>query len=652
MKKYIVMICSAGMMAMPLTARAQEKTSLADSIAIDLGFGVVQNLTTTSAAISVISGDDLRASGAINLSDALYGRLLGLTALKNGGFEGDDNYGASFNIRGNQTLSENGILVLVDGFRRPIDRITVEEVESVAVLKDAAAVAMLGYEGVNGALLVTTKHGNQGGPYIDVSYRHEFLFDPKMPDFVNGHDYASALNTARINDGLAPAYSDLEMELYRYGSDRYLYPNVNWQNEVFKNSASEDQVNLSISGGSDKMRYFTFLDYTDSRGALRGTDQTDYNSQLRYSKANIRANLDFKVTPTTDMTVNMSANFIETAYPASGMANDITARVYGLPSNAFPVMNPDGMWGGNTTFTDANPVARVQSTGREKTHQRALYADARLTQRFDFLLPGLSASLRVGYDNLSQINERHGKSFQYGYLSYGGAVGDPTGIVSTVYGDKVNNLEFSKWLGNQWRSSNFAFTVNYEQTFNTDHYVSAVFVYNTNATVNMNRYNTFNRANVMGYLNYAWRKRFNATVVLAGNGSNRSYPHKWSFSPTFSAAYLIADNPDSKILNLAKIRASAGIQHSDYVPVNGIWLENYEGSHGNIVFRPNYDGNFWGGYLSHYPLSDFDLETAYKYNLGADLRLFRGLSLTADAYYYRRSNIMMSANDLNSWVVG
>ncbi|MDE6332198.1 MAG: TonB-dependent receptor, partial [Muribaculaceae bacterium] len=115
---------------------------------------------------------------------------------------------------------------------------------------------------------------------------------------------------------------------------------------------------------------------------------------------------------------------------------------------------------------------------------------------------------------------------------------------------------------------------------------------------------------------------------------------------------MIADNPDSKILNLAKIRASAGIQHSDYVPVNGIWLENYEGSHGNIVFRPNYDGNFWGGYLSHYPLSDFDLETAYKYNLGADLRLFRGLSLTADAYYYRRSNIMMSANDLNSWVVG
>lgn len=652
MNKYKVTLCAGLLMWLPTSAWAQITIAEPDSVTVDLGFGIKQKLSTLSASVSVVTSKDLRASGAINLSDALYGRLLGLTALKTGGFEGDDNYGANFNIRGYQTFSENNLLILVDGIRRPIDRLTVDEVESVTVLKDAAAVALLGYEGINGAIFVTTKKGEQGGPHIGVSYRHEFLFDPKVADFVNAHDYAAALNEARANDGLSAAYSPLEMELYKYGSDGYLYPNVNWKNEVLKNHASEDEVNITVSGGSDKMKYFTLLDYTDSRGALKGTEQADYNSQLRYSKANIRANLEFKVTPTTEMKVNMLASFIETSHPAAGSANDIVYGIYRLPSNAFPVMTPDGVWGGNATFGDANPVAKVQSSGKEKTHARALYADAMLTQRFDFLLPGLSASLRVAYDNLSQINERHGKSFQYGYWSYSGATGDPTGITSTIYGDKVNNLEFSKWLGNQWRSSNFVFTVNYDHTFGTDHNLSAALIYNTQSTVNMNRYNTFNRANVMGYANYSWKDRFNATMVLAGNGSNRSYPHKWSFSPTFSAAYILASDNMAQILNLAKIRASFGVQHSDYVPVSGLWLESYDGGHGNIVLRPNYDGNNWGSYLTHYPLSDFPLETAYKYNLGVDLRLFQGLSLTLDGFYNRRTNIMMSANDLNSWVVG
>ena len=143
-------------------AWAQLITAVPDSVTVDLGFGITQKLSTISASVSLITDKELRASGAINLSDALYGRLLGLTALKTGGFQGDDNFGANFNIRGYQTFTENGVMILVDGIRRPIDRITVDEVESVTVLKDAAAVALLGYEGVNGAIFVTTKKGYNG----------------------------------------------------------------------------------------------------------------------------------------------------------------------------------------------------------------------------------------------------------------------------------------------------------------------------------------------------------------------------------------------------------------------------------------------------------------------------------------------------------
>ena len=651
MNKYISRICLAGVLASALTANAQNKLQDKDSIKVDLGFGVEQKLSVSSAAATIITSEELKQTSAINLPDALYGRLLGLTALKTGGFSGDDNYGAWFNIRGEQTTSENGILILVDGIKRPIDRLTVDEVESVTVLKDAAAVALLGYKGVNGALLVKTKRGKEGKLNVDVSYNHKFTFSPKIADFVNAETYAKATNEARVNDGLAPTYSELELELFKFGSDPYYYPNVDWKNEVLKDVGSEDQVNVAIHGGSDKVKYFTMLDYTGSRGMLKGTNQSDFDSQLRYSKANIRVNLDFAVTPTTNMAVNVLANFIETNGPASSSGNDIFYQLYRLPASAFPVKTPNGVWGGNQNYGDANPVARIQDTGRGKTHQRALYADARLTQNLNFLLDGLSASARIGYDNYSRINERHSKSFQYGYVEYTGDTGDKNKSKEVLYGDKVNSLTYSKGLNNQWRSSHFALSLDYQKAFG-DHSLATSIIYNTESEIGMGQYNTFYRANIMGYLNYAWRQKLVADIVLAANGSNRSYPEKWAFSPTMSLAYIFAKKEDSPVLNYGKVRGSFGIQHTDYVPIEGIWLENYGGGHGNVVFKPSYDGSFWGTYLSYYPLSSFSLETAYKYDIGVDLRLFKSLDVTADVYYNRRSNIMLSANDLNSWVVG
>ena len=633
------------------TAYSQPLLQDKKDIKADLGFGIEQKLQSTSAAVSVITHEELKQTAAINLSEALYGRLLGLTVLKNGGFSGDDNYGPSLNIRGFQTLSENGLLIMVDGVKRPIDRLTVDEVESVTVLKDAAAVALLGYQGINGALLIKTKRGGEGSLNIDVSYDHKFTFDPKIADFVDAETYGRAINEARSNDGLTALYKESELALFKSGEDPFFYPNVNWKKEALKNSSSEDRLNMSIHGSSDKLKYFTMLNYTSSNGLLKGTDQPDFNSQLKYSKANIRANIDFAVTPTTNMTVNALASFIETNEPASGNANDIMYQIYRLPASAFPIRTINGIWGGNQDYTDANPIARIQDTGKEKTHHRALYADAKLTQRLDFLTEGLSASVRMAYDNYSRINEEHYKSFQYGYTTYAGAIGDKDNINTITYGDKINSLNYNKWLGNQWRASQFSLSIDYQKAIE-DHDITSSLIYNTTSENGMGRYNTFYRANVMWYLHYGWRQKVIADLVLAANGSNRSYPEKWSFSPTFSMAYIFANNPDNPVLNFGKVRASAGIHHSDYVPVRGLWLENYGGGHGNIVFKPSYDGNNWGTALTHYPLTSFALETAYKANLGVDLRLFNALDITADAYYNRRSNIMQKANDLNSWVVG
>ena len=199
--------------AMPATAQVQLQDKSVQKV--DLGFGVEQSELLSTAAATTITAEELQQTSAISLADALYGKLLGLTALSNGGFVGDEDKAASLNVRGYQSFSEKGILILVDGYERPLDRLTVEEVESVTVLKDAAAVALYGHEAVNGAILVKTKRGHIGKTNIKVGYEHKFTFDPEFADMVSGYDYANALNQARVNDGLTPAYTSQELDLLK-----------------------------------------------------------------------------------------------------------------------------------------------------------------------------------------------------------------------------------------------------------------------------------------------------------------------------------------------------------------------------------------------------------------------------------------------------
>lgn len=242
--------------AASLTASAQVKLDDKNATAYDLGYGVEVSNFLSTASSTTITGEELQQTSATNLAQALYGRLAGLTALSQGGFSGDENKGASFNIRGYHTLNDKGILILVDGFERPIDRLSVEEVESVTILKDAAATALLGYEGANGVILVKTKRGVEGKTHVKVDYSHKFQFKPEFADMVDGYGYAKALNRARANDGLTAAYTEQELNLFKDGSDPFFYPNVNWRDLVFKNNAEEDHAYISVYGGTNKVKYY------------------------------------------------------------------------------------------------------------------------------------------------------------------------------------------------------------------------------------------------------------------------------------------------------------------------------------------------------------------------------------------------------------
>lgn len=657
MKVYNIFIATlAGLCAFPLTASAQVTLSDKESQKVDLGYGVEQTELLTTAATTTITAEELRRTSAISLADALYGKLLGLNAYQNTGFKGEEGRGATFNIRGVQTTGERDILILVDGVERPIDRLTVEEVESVTVLKDAAAVALYGHEAINGVLLVKTKHGTKDGKYhFKVGLSHKIQFDPQMADMVNAYDYAKALNMARVNDGAAPAYSDAQLQKFLDGSDPYVYPNVDWKKEVFKNTAHESNAYLSFFGGTDKVQYYTQLDYTDARGLYKNPDQGDWNSQLKYSKANIRANVDFEVSATTRVKTNILGILMETNgvpnWDENGVpgpnSNDDWWRLYKVPALAFPVRTLGGAWGGSQTFGDFNLMARSQGTGFMKTHQRQIWANMTLEQDLDIITKGLKLYVGGSYDNASNIVETRSKGYQYGWNYYDANYAMQEQLMGTV----EDKLVFNRDVVSQWRIATFNAGLKYGVQLNNGDNFAANANYNMKSEVRDGRSNTWYRANWQLALHYDHANRFMTDIVVAANGSNRSYPAKWAWSPTIGLGYILVNNPESSVLNFAKVRLSGGLQHTDYVPQAGLWLAAWNNSHGQFWYGNNFQSS-WGAFLTQFPTDDFLQEAAYKANFGLDLRLAKCLDFTADVFYQQRRNILVSANDLNSAVVG
>ena len=631
---------------------------------VDLGMGVERSLLMSTAATETISGEELQKTAAVSLKDALYGRLLGLTALKNGGFVGDYGYGANMNVRGTQTTTENNLLILVDGIERSIDYMTLDEVESVTILRDAAATALYGYQGANGAILVKTKRGTTDGKHhVSVSYDHKFTFNPSVADFVDAYTYANALNKARSNDGLTPMYNDYELNAFATGLDPYYYPNVNWKDELFKNMGSEDQVNVSLTGGNEKLQYFAMLDYTDGRGLLEEADRGSYSSQLKFSKANIRANLDAQLTSTTKMQVNAVGSFIETNRPNGADPAGLTWMLYQTPASAFPVMNDPngelaGIWGGNTTYGMNNPAAQVRASGFLKSHSRSFQGDVSLKQDLSFWVEGLSVSGKVGYNNFSEIYESNALGYMYGNQRYTfDSNGIPTGLTNYSAGNLTSNMEYNYYINQHNSSSYLAISADYATSFREDDNFTASLIWHqkhstTKPVGETDRYLTYNRMNVMASLHYDLKQKYMADLVLAMNGSNRSYPEKWAFSPVLSLGYIAKNDAEDPILNLAKIRLSAGIQHIDYVPIQGIWLENYSGGGGDYYFGSGTGSQDWGTFIGYQPTPSFKLETAYRFNVGGDFRLFKQADLTVDAYYNYRDNILLSGDNLYSSVMG
>jgi len=620
---------------------------------LDLAFGVTQSVSESTGAISYTSEEEINKRSSFSTANSLYGNALGLTTLQNSGTSWDCE--PSMYIRGLQTLSTNSILVLVDGIERDINYVVPEEVASVSVLRDAAAVALYGYKGINGAILVTTKRGKYQTREINVSYDHAFNWQYRKPKFVDSYTYANAINEALSNDGEDARYSENELNAFKSGKYPYLYPNVDWFKEVFRDRGYSNIYNVNFRGGGKRMRYFTMFNLQGNQGFIKHADENDgYSTQNQYSKANVRTNLDIDVTNTTMVKVNLMGVLSEFARPGLG-SDYLMTKLYTVPAAAFPIKTEDDVWGGNSTWGDKmNPVALSQARGYSKGHTRSLFADLTLDQNLDVITEGLSATLRIGYDNIAAYWEGHTKTYAYGSDQVTSWNGTEPGETTRYSAGTDGAIDYADKLDWQDRHMNFNASINYNRALGSKGKLESSLIYSYENHVQNGQNSTYYRQNIAAYGHYVYNSKYIADLILVGSASNKlASGEKWSFSPTVSAAWVLSKEDfmsSVDFVNFLKLRASFGIINTDYIPTEDYWEQSFDGGTGYYLGE-NYS---WcsGTKEGRLASTNSTHEKAFKYNIGLDASLFKGVDMTVDGYFEKRKDIWVSEDGSTSSVLG
>ena len=590
-----------------------------------------------SHAIASVDGDNLPLITSMRPSNAIGGLLPGVTGICASGF----NQSSSLVLRGRTSR-----LILVDGVERSLDQLSIEEIDKIIVLKDAAAQALYGMKASGGLILVTTKRGTPGKK-INVSFKSGIGTPTALPDWADASTYATAVNFARRSEGLAPAYTKDEIAAYASGAVPEFYPNVDWISETLRKWSTTTQAGISASGGDNRIRYYTLLKYTNIQGLVKEYDaQPEYSTQLTHSALNVRTNLDINISRTTSAHVNLFGKIYENNSPGAVTANSIMTLLYALPANVYPIKYSDGVWGGRSGYS-RNPVAQTSDTGYSTSHVRALYTDLALDQKLDFITPGLKAFARGSVDILAQNNDVRSKSFQYetkfGELNVVPGTGEMyvNETNTTKYGEEDYDLGFSSSLASMTRGTAVFAGFNYQKAFGRQLLNAAVF-YKMNNTIGLGKGTTYINQGVYSYADYSWNDKLSASFALSYVGTNRlPKGSRWGLFPALSLGWKVSDG-----LNL---RASAGLNGSDSVTQN---LEKYQFGSGSSFVFSNDMVSYSGMREIRLPSAYYSYSKAAKFDIGADITLWDALSLTVDGFFDRYYDLLVSGANETSSMIG
>ncbi|MCX4277249.1 TonB-dependent receptor [Muribaculum sp.] len=645
-----------------------------------VGYGQ-QKKASVVGAITQTTGEVLeRAAGIHDISAALTGNLPGVVTMQSSGMPGEES--AKITIRGASSWNNSDPLVLVDGIERDMNSVDVGSVKSISVLKDASATAVYGVKGANGVILITTKRGEEGRAKIDVSFTATLKSASKLPNKFDSFDALAARNKAVVHElGLMPSswsYMTPYETLLKYRNPANLeeferYPNVDWQDYLFKDYAMAYNGAVSISGGTRFVKYFAAIDFVHEGDLFRNFDNhRGYETGFGYNRINARSNLDFQLTKTTVFKVNLSGSNGQkrSTWPNDGSGfnqsnwNDVQvwAGAYNIAPNVFRPVYADGSYGYYPAFSSqvANSADLLANGGAFKTTATRINTDFVLEQNLDFITKGLNFRGMISWDN--QFREQgRGVSDLYNGPQYKWI--DPaTGAVSkknpTETTSQFDYLPGSKWStqagsvsnGNTLRNLNYQLQLNWNREFGV-HNVGLTGVWTRQETaigsmIPMYREDWVFRAT------YNFADRYFVEYNGAYNGSEKFKKGKrFGFFNSGAIGWRVSQEKFWEGLRdwweELKIRASYG-EIGDDSGGRYLYMDEW-GTGGNTSMDiTGYDNRsmYTFYYLSKLGNPDAGWEKVKKFNLGIDYAFLNNMFAgSVEIFKDKRDGILINGND-------
>lgn len=625
-----------------------------DSVYINTVYYGRQLQHNVTGAFSQIYGQPVENNPVINNLNRMQGLLPGLFVMQNNGEPGDES--ASLLIRGKRTFRTNSPVVLVDGYERSMDLLDPNEIETITILKDAAATAQYGLRGGNGIVLVTTKRGQEGKIKVSLNARAGIKAPTTKPKLLNSFQYATLYNEALINDGAAPKYNANDLGKYEKAAqgiyesdlDRYLYPSINWYDQFVNASTVQQRYSLNIQGGSKVAKYFISAGYTDNSGLYKVDKSANtYNTNADFNMITLRSNVDITVNKRFSITLDISGRQEQRTYP--GSRTDASLRVfrslYKTPPNAFPVFTPDGKLGGTKDFKD-NPYGLLNKQGYSLYYVRSMFATLRAKHDLDFITPGLSIKANVAFDSWYDQNSNRSKSFKvYDLRQPNGNVEYlPNGNIKFVETGSDTQMSSGVDYPGTQRVFNTDASLNYDRAFGR-HAVSA-YVGTAQRIITDENNGNVPRAylGANGRVSYSYNKRYLAEFNFGYQGSEQLLAsNKFGFFPAGSLGWVLSEEnflKDNKWVNFLKVRGSYGITGNDDLGGYFLWYQKYSSSSGANFGYTSIGYTGWNE--NAFALDNVTWEKVKKTNIGLDAVLVKNkVNLTFDYFHERNQDIMI-----------
>lgn len=615
-----------------------------------VGYGTQKKINLTGAVQSVGSEEIIRRSVS-NGSSALQGIVPGLTAIQSSGAPGGDN--ASMRIRGVGSMSsDSSPLILIDGVEGDINRIDLNQIESISVLKDGASAAIYGSRSSNGVILVTTKRGGEGKPKVTFNGYVGWNKPTEMPDPVNAVGYLKAIDQARLNNDQDAIYGDIIEQYLTEGADNITRFDTNWRDLIMKDSAMAQNYSVSVSGGNKLARVFASAGYYKQDGMVPNNT---------FSRTNLRLNTDLTINKWIDLGADISIRQSNVTNPIGGSTTLIGYAMTFTP--ILSAINDDGTWGYG--LQGNNPIAAINDGGYSRS------TAPEYTARLSATIKPFEGMTILGQYNWKR-NDGRTKVFADTYEEYEG-------------GAYKGTFPSSEKAASEERSSatlkQFNVTATYENTFAEKHYVKAMIglqseEYETNSltakrsgyyyegyddivhgdptqATNSSYSLQWAKLGYMFRLNYIFADKYLLEVTGRYDGTSRFLKdHRWGFYPSVSVGWRISEEKFWEsirpVVNNLKIRASYGQLGNESI---GSWFPYISAISSNAAYGYWFDKTYSGG-VAQVQLANtlIGWEKSIQRNIGIDFDLFNSRLTGSFDFYYRHIEDMLQLFELPKFV--